>query len=101
MTCLGILQPHSIPSLINDLPSLIIRELRYSLNQLKVQSQNQRDSTSLSSALLFLSSAIHTSGNWLENYWLDTAEIMAECIGSGEALPVLRGLDVVLDAVAD
>ncbi|WVF70243.1 hypothetical protein IAT40_005032 [Kwoniella sp. CBS 6097] len=99
MTCLSILQPTSISTLIPDLPRLIIRELRYALNS----RENVRDtnSTSVSAGLLFLSAAVHNSANWLDGYWSDTAEMMAECITTGEALPTLRGLDVILDAVSE
>ncbi|OCF37694.1 hypothetical protein I316_00821 [Kwoniella heveanensis BCC8398] len=99
MTCLSILQPSSISHLIPDLPRLIIRELRYALNS----RENVRDtnSTSVSAGLLFLSAAVHNSANWLDGYWNDTAEMMVECITTGEALPTLRGLDVILDAVSE
>ncbi len=97
MTSLGILQPHAIPSLIPDLPALIMRELRLALSP----RDPHRDSTPVSAALLFLASALHTSSTWLQQYWLETAEMMAECITAGQALPVLRGLDVILDALSD
>ena len=32
---------------------------------------------------------------------MEAAEMMAECITTGEALSVLRGLDVVLSAVSE
>ncbi|KAK8866140.1 hypothetical protein IAR55_001291 [Kwoniella newhampshirensis] len=99
MTCLGILQPKSVPKLIPDLPELIMRELRYALNG----RENARDSnsTSVCAGLLFLSSAVHTSAGWLDKYWPEVGEIMMDCISAGEALPVLRSLDVVLDSIND
>ncbi|WWD17654.1 hypothetical protein CI109_102095 [Kwoniella shandongensis] len=99
MTCLGILQPKSVPGLIPDLPELIMRELRYALNGR--ESARDSNSTSVSAGLLFLSSAVHTSAGWLDRYWMEMGEMMVECISAGEALPVLRGLDVVLDAIRD
>ncbi|WVQ82472.1 hypothetical protein IAT38_004601 [Cryptococcus sp. DSM 104549] len=99
MSCLGILQPRAVPTLLPDLPGLIMRELRYALKT----RDKARDSgsTSVNAGLLFLSSTMHTSGGWLETYWMEMAELMVECISSEEALPVLRALDVVLDAVSD
>ncbi|WVQ77110.1 hypothetical protein IAR50_006793 [Cryptococcus sp. DSM 104548] len=94
MSCLGILQPHSIPSLIPNLPGLIMNELRYTLKSR--DAARDANSTSVSAGLLFLSSTVHTSGVWLEQYWQEMGELMVECISSGEALSVLRGLDVVL-----
>ncbi|WVR06060.1 hypothetical protein IAU60_003088 [Kwoniella sp. DSM 27419] len=99
MTCLSILQPQAVPRLIKDLPALIMRELRYALKA----RDNVRDtnSTSVSAGLLFLSAAMHGSPTWMEGYWDETAEMMAECITVGEALPTLRGLDVILDGLSD
>jgi len=97
MTSLGILQPFAISELIPDLPSLIMRELRLALKM----RQAQRDSTSIAAALRFLASALHTSRTWMQQYWMRAAEMMADCVIAGQELPVLRGLDVVLDAVSD
>ncbi|ODN92024.1 hypothetical protein L198_05696 [Cryptococcus wingfieldii CBS 7118] len=99
MSCLGILQPHSIPSLIPDLPGLIMSELRYALKSR--DAARDANSASVSAGLLFLSSTVHTSGIWLEQYWQEMGELMVECISSGEALPVLRGLDVILGSLRD
>nr|ODN96689.1 hypothetical protein L204_03398 [Cryptococcus depauperatus CBS 7855] len=99
MSCLGILQPYAIPSLIPDLPALIMSELRYAIKSR--DSVRDANSTNVSAGLLFLSSTMHTSSKWLEQYWQEMAELMVECISTGEALPVLRGLDVVLEAVRD
>jgi membrane-bound metal-dependent hydrolase YbcI (DUF457 family) len=95
MTSLGILQPSGIPALIPDLPSLIFRELRFALDP----KDGHREATPVPAAILFLASALHTSPLWLQQYWGDAAEVMAEAIREGEGLAVLRGLDVVLDAV--
>ena len=97
MTSLGILQPHSIPGLIPDLPPLIFRELRLALNP----KDGHRESTPVAAAILFLASALHTSPVWMNQYWTDAAEVMAEAIREGDGLPVLRGLDVVLAAVME
>ena len=97
MTSLGILQPSAISTLIPDFPLIIMRELRFALRS----RDTKRDSTPIAATLLFLSSALHTSPSWLQQYWMEAAEMMAECITTGEALPVLRGLDVVLNAVSD
>ena len=51
--------------------------------------------------VMYFTSTLRTSKNWLAEYWSDTAEVMAECITAGDALPVLKGLDVVLDAIQD
>ena len=97
MTSLGILQPSAISTLIPDLPLLIMRELRLALRS----RDTKRDSTPVGATLLFLASALHTSPSWLQEYWMEAAEMMAECITTGEALSVLRGLDVVLSAVSE
>lgn len=99
MSCLGILQPRAIPSLIPDLPNLIMSELKHALKS----KDNARDvnSTKVSAGLLFLSSTMHMSGLWMERYWGDMAELMGECVKNGETLPVLRGLDLVLAAIKD
>jgi hypothetical protein len=94
MTSLGILQPKSITQLIPDLPALIMRELRFT-----PLSSTTRDSTLNGIAILFLSSTLHMSPLWLEQYWADAADVFGRSIGAGEALSVLRGLEVVLDAV--
>jgi hypothetical protein len=36
---------------------------------------------------------------WMEQYWGEAADAFGEAIAAGEALVVLKGLDVVLDAV--
>jgi hypothetical protein len=94
MTSLGILQPGSITQLIPDLPALIMRELRFNSS-----SSGSKESTSNGIAILFLSSTLHMSPLWLEQYWGDAADVFGKGIEAGEALSVLRGLDVVLDAV--
>jgi len=94
MTSLGILQPHAITQLIPDLPALIMRELRFSPS-----STTSKESTPNGIAILFLSSALHMSPLWLEQYWGDAADVFGQSIVAGEALSVLRGLEVVLDAV--
>ncbi|WVQ61961.1 uncharacterized protein L199_000094 [Kwoniella botswanensis] len=116
MTCLSILQPSTAPApggsnhssgsgggivnLIPDLPLKIIKELKISLNSR--ESIKDINSTSISSNLLFLTCVLHQDLKiWLNNYWNDTTQIMSECITSGEVLPTLRGLDVVLDAISD
>lgn len=99
MSCLGILQPRAIPSLIPDLPDLIMSELKYALKSR--DSARDANSTNVSAGLLFLSSTMHTSGVWMERYWGDMEELMGECVKNGEALPVLRGLDLVLAAIND
>lgn len=99
MSCLGILQPRAIPSLIPDLPNLIMSELKHALKS----KDNARDvnSSKVSAGLLFLSSTMHMSRLWMERYWGDMAELMGECVKNGETLPVLRGLDLVLAAIKD
>jgi hypothetical protein len=97
LTSLSILQPKVIPALIPELPPLILRELRQALDH----TDGIKDSTSIPADLLFLVSALHTSPHWLLQYWAGTAEMMAECISSGHALSVLKGLDVVLDAIPE
>nr|XP_018999660.1 uncharacterized protein I203_07857 [Kwoniella mangroviensis CBS 8507]OCF63121.1 hypothetical protein I203_07857 [Kwoniella mangroviensis CBS 8507] len=120
MTCLSILQPSNAPAsatggsnhssgsggvggivnLIPDLPLKIIKELKISLNSR--ESIKDINSTSISSNLLFLTCVLHQDLKiWLNNYWNETTQIMSECITSGEVLPTLRGLDVVLDAISD
>lgn len=99
MSCLGILQPHAIPGLIPDLPDLIMSELKHALKSR--DSARDANSTNVSAGLLFLSSTMHTSGAWMERYWGDMEELMGECVKNGEALPVLRGLDLVLAAIND
>ncbi|OXG92409.1 hypothetical protein C345_05935 [Cryptococcus neoformans A2-102-5] len=99
MSCLGILQPRAIPSLIPDLPDLIMSELKHALKSR--DSARDANSTNVSAGLLFLSSTMHTSGAWMERYWGDMEELMGECVKNGEALPVLRGLDLVLAAIND
>lgn len=94
MTSLGILQPRAIPSLIGELPTLIMRDLRYALS-----SKDQKDTTPISIAIMFLASSLHMSPLWLEQYWTEAADVFSESITAGEVLPVLQGLDVVLDAV--
>lgn len=96
MTSHAILQPHAIPALLPDLPSLIMRELRLALNSRDAH----RESTPIAAALLFLASALHTSTGWMQQYWMEAAEMMSECITAGQAIPVLKGLDVILDAVS-
>ncbi|WVW82548.1 hypothetical protein I302_104559 [Kwoniella bestiolae CBS 10118] len=99
MTCLSILQ-RGVVDLIPDLPPKIIRELKISLNSR--ESIKDINSTSISSNLLFLTCVLHQDLEvWLDGYWNDTTQIMSECITSGEVLPTLRGLDVVLDAISD
>jgi len=93
MTALGILQSHAITQLIPDLPALIMRELRVSPS-----SPASKESTPNGIAILFLSSALHMSPIWLEQYWSDAADVFGHCIGAGEELSVLRGLEVILDA---
>jgi hypothetical protein len=95
MTSLGILQPHAITQLIPDLPALIMRELRFSPSS----TTTSKESTPNGIAILFLSSALHMSPLWLEQYWADAADVFGQSIVAGEALSVLRGLEVVLDAV--
>ena len=97
MTSLGILQPQAIPGLIPNLPALIMREIRLALT-LK---NGHRDLTPVAAALLFLASALHSSLSWMQQYWMEAAEMMSECITAGQALQVLKGLDVILGAVSD
>lgn len=97
MSSLAILQPHTIAGLIPDLPPLIMRELRLGLGS----TDGQRYATPVAAALPFLASAVHTSPLWLHQYWTETAQLMADCISAGEALPVLKGIDVVLNAVSE
>nr|XP_018267383.1 uncharacterized protein I303_01369 [Kwoniella dejecticola CBS 10117]OBR89541.1 hypothetical protein I303_01369 [Kwoniella dejecticola CBS 10117] len=116
LTCLSILQPspsnphthnHSsgasgggMSNLVPDLPLKIIKELRISLNLR--DTIKDINSTSISSNLLFLSCVLHNDPKiWLDGYWNQTTEILSECITSGEVLPTLRGLDVVLDCISD
>lgn len=99
MSCLGTLQPRAIPSLIPDLPNLIMSELKHALKSR--DSARDVNSTNVSAGLLFLSSTTHMSRLWMERYWGDMAERMWECVKNGETLPVLRGLDLVLAAIKD
>ncbi|WWC66185.1 uncharacterized protein I206_100086 [Kwoniella pini CBS 10737] len=119
LTCLSILQPSKdfnnnhhhqgisggsgvgeISQLIPDLPLKIIKELKISLNLR--DSIKDINSTSISSNLLFLSCVLHNDLKiWLNGYWNQTTEILSECINSGEILPTLRGLDVILDCISD
>lgn len=94
MTSLGILQHRAIPSLIGELPALIMRDLRYALS-----SKEQKEATPISIAIMFLASSLHMSPLWLEQYWTEAADAFSESIGAGEILPALQGLDVILDAV--
>jgi len=94
MTSLGILQPKMITQLVPELPALIMRELRFSSS-----STSSKESTPNGIAILFLSSTLHMSPLWLEQYWGDAADVFGQSIAAGEALSVLRGLEVVLDAV--
>lgn len=67
MSCLGILQPRAIPSLIPDLPNLIMSELKHALKSR--DSARDVNSTNVSAGLLFLDSTMHMSGSWMERYW--------------------------------
>ena len=98
MTSFVILQPTSISSLIPDLPSLILDELRVSLEN---KDGSHKDVAPISAGILFLTTALHANGSWMQEWWTDTAEVMVDAITAGEALPVLRGLDIVLDAVVE
>lgn len=91
-TTLGILQPDAIGQLIPDLPALIMREL-------KLASRDPKSSTPIGISVLFLSSTLHMGPVWMEQYWADAADAFGQAIAAGEALAVLKGLDVVLDAV--
>lgn len=97
MTSLGILQPDSIPALIPELPSLIMRELAISLES----KERQKDLSTMGAALQFLASALHICPYWLQQFWARSADIFADSIMEGQALPVLQGLQVVLDAIED
>jgi hypothetical protein len=91
-TSLGIVQPNAIAHLIPDLPALIMREL-------KLSSRDPKSSTPIGISILFLSSTLHMSPLWMEQYWGEAADAFGLGIAAGEALSVLKGLDVVLDAV--
>lgn len=89
MTCLGILQPGTVTSLIPDLPSLLIREIHSGLDR-KARPQ---------ATMIFLASVLHASQSWLQQYWLETADLMGRCIAEGEVLSVLKSIDVVLHSM--
>jgi hypothetical protein len=74
-----------------------MRELRVSLGD----KQNQRDATPRSAGILYLASLLRACPAWLNQYWAETAELMAECIGAGESVSVLKGIGVMLDSVTD
>jgi hypothetical protein len=101
MTSLGILQPGAIPGLIPDLPSLIMRELSLALEMSLKDRQSQKDPTIMAASLHFLASALHICPYWLQQFWTRSADIFADSIVVGQALPVLQGLEVVLDAIGD
>jgi hypothetical protein len=102
MTSLGILQPRAIPGLIPDLPALVLRELRLALTTLDANGRDRsQESPPVTAGLLFLAGALHTSQTWLQQYWTESAEMMADCITAGQGLPVLRGLNVILDMIPD
>jgi hypothetical protein len=97
MTSLGILQPRAVMSLIPDLPSRILREVRVGLDSVDAR----KEIVPVGANLLLLASTLHSSPLWLDHHWTETAEVMAEGITSGHVLPVLRGLDVILGAIKD
>lgn len=76
---------------------MIIREIKLGLEL----SAAKKDTTRVAPYVLFLSAALHTSSDWLEQYWTETAEIMGKCIDSGDSMAVLKGLDVILNAISD
>jgi hypothetical protein len=87
MTSLAILHPTTIPALIPDLPELVAKNL-----------QDGDDATR--SGIVFLAAALHTSPAWVEQNWQETAELMSRSMGSeGDVLAVLKGIDIVLDAL--
>jgi hypothetical protein len=96
MTAMGILQPKVIATLLPDLPSLIMTELRAALGL----RDGRRDVTPITRGVLYLSSVLHISPDWLNQYWSETGEMMAACIAEGQGLAVLKGIGVVLDATA-
>jgi hypothetical protein len=71
-----------------------MRDLRYGLS-----SKDQKDTTPISISIMFLASSLHMSHLWLEQYWTEAADVFSESITAGEVLPVLQGLDLILDAV--
>ena len=98
MTSFGILQHAAVPSLIPDLPSVVLDELRASIN---AKESHRKDMTPIPADVLFLGTALNMSSMWLHEYWTDVAEVMADAISGGEALSVLRSLDIVLSAVVE
>jgi hypothetical protein len=99
MTTFGILQPAEIPSLIPELPALLFSELRSALHPR--DGGRERDVTPVSAGILFLAAGLHIHQGWLGTYWDEAADVMAEVLKTGEVLPVLRGLGVVLDAIIE
>lgn len=96
MTAMGILQPTVIAALLPDLPSLVMTELRVALGL----RDGRRDVTPITRGVLYLSSVLHISPDWLNQYWTEMGEMMAACIAEGQGLAVLKGIGVVLDATA-
>jgi hypothetical protein len=96
MTAMGILQPKVIATLLPDLPSLVMTELRAALGL----RDGRPDVTPITRGVLYLSSVLHISPDWLNQYWSETGEMMAACIAEGQGLAVLKGIGVVLDATA-
>ncbi|EIW72381.1 hypothetical protein TREMEDRAFT_26582 [Tremella mesenterica DSM 1558] len=108
-TAFGILQPHAVSGLLPDLPAKILRELRMALEHAR-KDQGRKEAgkavlhtpaSTVGPLLVYFSGSLRTSRSWLLEYWGDMASVMAECICTGDALPVLKGLDVILDAITD
>lgn len=91
LSCLAILQSDAVSALVVDLPSLFIKKIHISVDE-----QNKRNSPSETS-LIHLAAVMNISGRWLQHYWTDTVEVMNRCMSNGGVLPVLQGIDLILD----
>lgn len=95
MTTLSILQPRYLPTLAPDIPSLMLREIKLGLDAPSIK----KDTPPNGQYILLLAAALHSSPDWLERYWTETAEIMGRCIDTGDSMAVVRSLGVILDAI--
>lgn len=88
MTSLGILRPGTVASLIPNLPALIIQEIHGALDR-KVGARTM---------VIFLCASLHSSPEWLQQHWSETADLMSRSISEGEVLSVLKGMEIALQA---